>query len=100
MNKYEEAMNSGIKAFSKHGFWFKNDLLEVGYSYAEVDYFDEGLSFGIDSEDYNSWEEFFESNKNIEFVITKDCAESDNFTTWSKFKEAIDGKINIHIVTP
>lgn len=105
--KYENALMSGIKAFSEHSFWFKNDNVKVGYSYASIDIDDECGYFTVFSEDenvvesgdYDGWWDFFENNEDVQFVITRDCAEDNEFVTWDQFKAAIDGGDKIHICT-
>ena len=112
MNKYEEKMTNVVQDFSD-GIWFKNDNVKVGYSFAETvcDY--KNLPYGVEGdifiiseyEDilksaiYNNWEDVFKNNLDVKFVINKDCAEKGNFITWQQFKDALDDKGKVDIVS-
>ncbi len=107
MDKYEKAFSDILGEFDEKGFWFKNEFVKVGFSYAEVflDTDDGAINIECDCESalnemiYNTWEEFFEHFKDLKFVFTLDCAISGNFVTWNDFKDIIDGKLKKHIVT-
>ena len=109
MNKYEEKMTQLVKDFSD-GIWFKNDNVKVGYSFAEVfidDTDENDFSINIESEEqdllssdlFDSWEDVFKQTPNLEFVISRDCAERGNFITWQQFKDALDDKGKVDIVS-
>lgn len=107
MDKYEQAFNDSLNEFIVTGFWFKNECVKIGFSYAEVDFDsnDNSISIGTDCESalneyiYENWNDFFEHFPNLEFILTKDLALDDNFITWGDFKDIIDGKLKKIIAT-
>ena len=107
MNKYEEKMTSVVRDFSG-GIWFKNEDVKVGYSFAETifNYGVDGDVFVISEYDgilstllYDNWEDLFAQNPDVEFAITRDCAHNGNFVTWQQFKDALDDKSRVNIVS-
>ncbi len=104
MNKYEEILDGLIYETGSEGSWFKNDMIKIGVSFAEC-YIDDGILIHSEedailiSDSYENWEEVFGKNEDLKFVITLECAESQNFVTWQEFKDAIDGDKQLNIAT-